>query len=329
MIMENQIEYNKQFKKLCPNLELNTNNFEFERAKEYIEYKKRDEIWERNNFYQFECKTFGRTDLSELLCINWDKVLKQPFWYLDLKDNINKPFLSAKIELSLDKLKEFSVGDYPDLVLDKFEYNEDGTKQLLRKILSFYSKKLEQSYMLFIGSLFNFKESPLFIGFYEFIGKIQESYFEFGGVNRFDKIDNYLKSIPELKQKFETNNSIKESSLPGFKTTLTETQITGFETTLKDQQQSNLYNALQNNYIDCSEVEFKALFTDEPNPIRWHKSNRLLAYFIGNCKQITDISKWKKASQIFETKYNLQQSLNTNPYPKGHDELQKILNSIE
>ena len=48
-----------------------------------------------------------------------------------------------------------------------------------------------------------------------------------------------------------------------------ETHITGFETTLKEQQITNLYNALQNNYVDCSEEDFKAMFTDNPKPIKW------------------------------------------------------------
>jgi hypothetical protein len=50
---------------------------------------------------------------------------------------------------------------------------------------------------------------------------------------------------------------------------------------------------------------------------------------VNKCKRITDISKWKKASQIFGTKDNLQQSLNTNPYPKGYENLETIINNIE
>ena len=49
----------------------------------------------------------------------------------------------------------------------------------------------------------------------------------------------------------------------------TNNTITGFKTTLTDQQQADLYKALQNNYIDCSEVEFKAMFTDNPKSIKW------------------------------------------------------------
>jgi hypothetical protein len=46
-------------------------------------------------------------------------------------------------------------------------------------------------------------------------------------------------------------------------------QITGFKTLLTDTQQTNLYKALKGNYIDCTEAEFKAMFTDNPQPLKW------------------------------------------------------------
>lgn len=133
--MVNPTKYKERFKTLCPYLELNTNQFDFERAKEYIEYRPRTKVWEKLSFYQNEKQLFERTELSDLLCHCWDAVLKQPFWYLDLKDNNTKPFLSAEIELQLDRLKERIVYEYPDLILNLFETNEEDTKQLLRKVI--------------------------------------------------------------------------------------------------------------------------------------------------------------------------------------------------
>ena len=72
----------------------------------------------------------------------------------------------------------------------------------------------------------------------------------------------YFDSIHSFKSWFD--NFIIENNLSKQKTT-----ITGFETTLSEPKQSKLYKALQNNYIDCSEVEFKAMFTNKPKPIKW------------------------------------------------------------
>jgi len=132
----------------------------------------------------------------------------------------------------------------------------------------------------------------------------------------------------EIKKLEVRLKKIKHNENQPTKNTTDFNKITGFKTTLTEPQQSKLYKALQNNYIDCSEVEFVAIFTDNPKPLKWFKTNILLAYFVGNCKKITDNSKWKKASQIFSTKNNLQQSLNNNPYPKGFEKLETIINSI-
>ena len=138
------------------------------------------------------------------------------------------------------------------------------------------------------------------------------------------KINRYYNEIPKYEQFLKLDNYINEI----FENN-TKSKLTGFKTTLTEPQQRNLYNALQNDYIDCSEAEFKAMFTDNPKPIKWLESNILLAFFIKNCNRITENSKWKKASQIFSTKDNLQQSLNNNSYPKGFEKLETIINSIE
>lgn len=184
--------------------------------------------------------------------------------------------------------------------------------------LYYISRKLEQINSEWLSGLFKYEESPMFIGFYEFIGKIQESYFEFGGVGRFDKIDNYLKSIPELKQKFEANDSNTESSLTGFTTTLSETQIIKLYTDLKD-----------NNYIDCSELDFNGIFSDNPKPISWNKTKALLAYFINIFPKLTSTSRWKTASYIFISKdFNserLQQTYTKSPFPRNWGDLDAII----
>lgn len=146
------------------------------------------------------------------------------------------------------------------------------------------------------------------------------------------KIENNPEILLKLSDEIEMNISTITNLIAKIKPSIPEQQennLIGFKTTLTEPQQSKLFKALQNNYIDCTEAEFKAIFTNNPKPIKWLIANILLAYFVSNCKKITDNSKWKKASQIFGTKDNLQQSLNNNPYPKGHNELQEILNSIE
>ena len=227
-------EYLEQFKSLCPHIEFNTNSIEFEQAVRYLRHKPRKDIWERTNFYKIEKEEFDNTELSNWLCIYWDKIMWQPFWYLenrfnfyvvDLKFDLikwqpvwnletinkkNQTTLSKKIEEHTGKLIRLKNQIYPSLILSLFEQNEKGTIRLLRGILLNYSRILDQICLSNIAALFNYKESPMFFGFYELIGKIQESYFEFGGVGRFDKIDDYIRLIPELKQRFEIIESNQE-----------------------------------------------------------------------------------------------------------------------
>nr|WP_321406247.1 hypothetical protein [uncultured Carboxylicivirga sp.] len=49
----------------------------------------------------------------------------------------------------------------------------------------------------------------------------------------------------------------------------TRTTIKGFSTSLSEPQQKELFKALSGNYIECSEAEFLAMFSDTPKPIKW------------------------------------------------------------
>lgn len=112
-----------------------------------------------------------------------------------------------------------------------------------------------------------------------------------------------------------------------------KTTLTGFQSSLTDKLIEKLYSQMNGNYFDAAPANFKAIFKNEPLPpdfsIKWNDSLILLAYFIGKNEKIKDRKKWKKISQIFGTKENLQQSLNNNPYPKGFENIDKIWQTIE
>ena len=125
----------------------------------------------------------------------------------------------------------------------------------------------------------------------------------------------YSESIRDTKDRIEGQKRTEKDTFKGLNNTFTEMQITALK--LK----------MQGKYFKPGEP-FETIFTKDPQPVKWDASKRLLAYFIGKCPQITDRSKWTKASQIFEIKNYLQQSLGSNPYPKGWEDIEKIINSI-
>lgn len=126
----------------------------------------------------------------------------------------------------------------------------------------------------------------------------------------------YSESIRHTKEMIEGQKRTEKDTYKGLVSTLSDEQIK----VLKDK--------MQGKYFKPGEP-FETIFSQDPHPVKWDASFRLLAYFIGKCPQITDKSKWIKASQIFETKNNLQQSLGSNPYPKGHEDIEEIINSIK
>jgi hypothetical protein len=109
--------------------------------------------------------------------------------------------------------------------------------------------------------------------------------------------------------------------------------LTGFQSSLTDKQIEKLYSEMHGSYFEVTPDHFKAMFKSEPLPpdfsIKWNDSLILLAYFIGKNDKIKDNRKWKKTSQIFNTKEYLQQNLNNNPYPKGFENIDRIWQSIE
>jgi hypothetical protein len=107
-------------------------------------------------------------------------------------------------------------------------------------------------------------------------------------------------------------------------------QIKGFQSKLTDEQITSLYNKMQGNYFDTSPENFKSIFRDEPiqTHIDWNKSSVLLAYFIKKLFYIDNpFDYWNKAKFIFNAK-NLRQSESNNPYPKGHTDIDNILNNL-
>lgn len=141
--------------------------------------------------------------------------------------------------------------------------------------------------------------------------------------------------INEIRQAIEYAYNQLSSKLD--KTT--HKQHKGFNTSLKTREIENLYHKLQDNYIDCSLDNWKAIFNDkEPikkNSIKWlhNKTNsfRLLAYLIQKVfysVRDKDVRiEWQQFSQIFNTR-NLKQELSKNPYPKGAKKIDTIIKGI-
>jgi hypothetical protein len=112
----------------------------------------------------------------------------------------------------------------------------------------------------------------------------------------------------------------------------------GFQSNLSIDQIENLYFQLKGSYIDenTNKDHFLAIFINEPLPrgckIEWLKSNALITYFIKKIFHSDNpFNVWVKAQSIFikdkKPMRNLRQSEN-NPFPKGYEEIDKILKSI-
>jgi len=168
-------------------------------------------------------------------------------------------------------------------------------------------------------------------------------------------------SFLELKEQLKPYINNEKQTITGFETTFLEPQqneekqtITGFKTILTEYQQSKLYKTLQNNYIDCTEVEFKAIFTDNPQPIKWidkgttrHEPNKQTIFeFIYLLKEYNHLKDSKtdldttgnnrnnfnrKLEFIFPEIKNFSQSSGTGKSAKNTSrkkELEKIIKSL-
>ncbi len=140
---------------------------------------------------------------------------------------------------------------------------------------------------------------------------------------RYNKIVNFMRKLEHLRYMKNIDNPLKENTITGFKTILTV------------QQRAGLYKALQNKYIDCSEAEFKAMFTDSPKPIKWIERKVLLSFFVSDLFQKKNPDNyWKKAESIFIDEYEkpmkeLRQSFynafnNKSQEPKEFNKLKDI-----
>ncbi len=163
---------------------------------------------------------------------------------------------------------------------------------------------------------------------------------EFGDINS-ENIKQLLPALSELTKK--SLAKIDKKMLKILEKELrkrdTKPTITGFKTTLTDAQQTALYKVLQNNYIDCTEEEFKAMFTDDPKPIKWLKTNALLAFFVSDLFQKKNSDNfWNKAESIFVDEFgksitSLRQSFTTaynkkNKEPKNYNTLKNIYSHL-
>jgi hypothetical protein len=158
-----------------------------------------------------------------------------------------------------------------------------------------------------------------------------ENIFQFlPGLEQFGQI--IMKDLKN-KEKDKNNELLKLLKIDTeSKKEVAKTTLTGFQSSLTDKQIEKLYSLMQGNYFDGNPANFKAIFKDEPLPpdfsIKWNDSLILLAYFLGKNEKIKDRKKWKKISQIFGTKENLQQNITNNPYPKGFENIDQIWKTI-
>lgn len=116
---------------------------------------------------------------------------------------------------------------------------------------------------------------------------------------------------------------------------VTKPQLTGFSTVLTTPKIIDLYSKLQGSYVDCSETDFKAMFSDNPKPVKWTNKKALLAFFVSDIFQKENPDNyWNKAESIFVDVSNnpftsLRQSFQTaygnkNKEPKLYQELKNI-----
>lgn len=114
-----------------------------------------------------------------------------------------------------------------------------------------------------------------------------------------------------------------------FPKAIQQKQKKGYQSNLTVKQINCLYEKMQGEYFDTTPYFFKAIFKDKPLPdgsIKWKKTNVLCAYFIKKVfYKDNPFDLWEKAKLIFGLK-NLGQSESNNPKPKGHNEIDNILN---
>jgi hypothetical protein len=118
----------------------------------------------------------------------------------------------------------------------------------------------------------------------------------------------------------------------------TKEPLTGFQSKCTDEMIEHLFNSFSGDFIDSNTTleQFRAIFKRSALPvgfsIEWQKSNVLLAYFIKKVFHSENwLNVWSKAEKIFTKNHkyikNLRQSEN-NPFPKGYEEIDVILKSI-
>lgn len=177
---------------------------------------------------------------------------------------------------------------------------------------------------------FNFKESPLFISFYELIDKVKQHYAIINNNSQFIVFNQYIETLPELKKKFDVEYLEMETL---------DNQLTGFSCTLHPDTVKKVFDLMVDNkpkpQIEGKLEDFQAIFASKPTPIKkplkWlvkhnKKPNKTALFtFI---KMMLELDKVpieiiKKANQLFQ--YGTKDIFPNKYYPSEQEQKSSIV----
>lgn len=155
----------------------------------------------------------------------------------------------------------------------------------------------------------------------------------FKGTLHDENITGLLSGLTELTKQVK-DEITKTAELSNKQKSKQKASITGFQSSLTEEQIQSLFDQLKGKYIDINTNpdHFKTIFRPNTLPpdcsVKWLKTNVLLAYIIKKLFHSDNpFDVWAKAGIIFNVN-SLQKSECNNPHPKGHKEIDVILEII-